>query len=113
MLAPERAAKELAALEGAYRQRGWEGFARRELELADEERQRPRTVWRIGRSGRHGGGGASTRASANRDRALAFLEAAYAQRHGNLVCVKADPRFDSLHADPRFQDLVRRVGIPP
>jgi hypothetical protein len=26
--------------------------------------------------------------------------------------MKIDPRFDSLHDDPRFQDLMRRMNFP-
>ena len=36
MLVPDRAPAAIEALEAEYRQRGWNGFARKELELADE-----------------------------------------------------------------------------
>jgi hypothetical protein len=46
------------------------------------------------------------------DRAFAFLERAYGERDFYLIFLNADPAFDSLRSDPRFADLVRRVGIP-
>jgi tetratricopeptide (TPR) repeat protein len=47
------------------------------------------------------------------DRAFDYLEAAYAERAGDLIFLKADPWLSPLRSDPRFQDLLRRVGLPP
>ena len=49
----------------------------------------------------------------DREQALVCLEKAYEQRDNGLVELKADPIFDTLRSDPRFQDLLRRVGFPP
>jgi serine/threonine-protein kinase len=46
------------------------------------------------------------------ERALARLERGYAQRDVWLIELKAWPWFDSLSLDPRFQAIVRGVGIP-
>jgi serine/threonine protein kinase len=40
------------------------------------------------------------------------LNKAYENRESYLVMLKADPRLDSLRDDPRFQGLMRRVGLP-
>ncbi len=47
-----------------------------------------------------------------KDQALAWLEKAYAERDGSLVLLRVDPGLDSLRSDPRYADLVRRVGLP-
>jgi len=41
-----------------------------------------------------------------------WLEKGFQERDDLMINLKAKPVFDSLHSDPRFQDLVRRVGIP-
>jgi serine/threonine protein kinase/Tfp pilus assembly protein PilF len=46
------------------------------------------------------------------DLAFEWLEKAYAERTGWMVHIKWDPRLANLHLDPRFQDLVRRIGLP-
>jgi TolB-like protein len=46
------------------------------------------------------------------DNAIRCLEQAYEQRECLLVLLKALEWCDPLRADPRFKDLVRRVGIP-
>ncbi len=47
------------------------------------------------------------------DEALAWLERAYAQRSTGIVFLKVEPKWNNLRDDPRFQDLMRRVGLPP
>jgi serine/threonine-protein kinase len=47
------------------------------------------------------------------DQALTCLETAYNDRCTWLPhCLAADARFDGLHSEARWQDLIRRVGIP-
>jgi len=47
------------------------------------------------------------------DQALASLEEAYGQHSNRLAGLKVNPVFDPLRGDPRFQDLLRRVGLAP
>jgi len=44
-------------------------------------------------------------------KALQWLERAYRDRAFGLIFAGVAPEFDSLHTDPRFRDLVRRVGV--
>ena len=46
------------------------------------------------------------------DKAFASFEKAFAIRDLQLQFLKVDPSFDPLREDPRFQDLLRRVGLP-
>jgi tetratricopeptide (TPR) repeat protein len=45
------------------------------------------------------------------DEAFAWLERAYQEQSNILIYIKVFPPFDPLRGDPRFQDLVRRVGL--
>jgi TolB-like protein/Flp pilus assembly protein TadD len=47
------------------------------------------------------------------DKAFGSLEAAYTERSGWLPYLNVEPRIDPLRPDPRFQDLLRRIGLPP
>ncbi|HAF22559.1 MAG TPA: hypothetical protein DCK93_06535 [Blastocatellia bacterium] len=47
-----------------------------------------------------------------KDQAFAWLEKAYQERHPYMILIKVEPVFQSLHSDPRFADLTRRIGLP-
>lgn len=46
-----------------------------------------------------------------KDKAFAELEKAYETREHYLIWIKVDPRLELLRDDPRFQDLLRRIGF--
>jgi len=46
------------------------------------------------------------------DKAFQSLEKAFDDRSTWLSRIKVDPLFDSLHSDPRFTSLVKRIGLP-
>jgi serine/threonine-protein kinase len=49
-----------------------------------------------------------------KDKALAALEAAASQgRFSVLIWLKANPIFDSLHNEPRFQKILASIGLTP
>jgi len=46
------------------------------------------------------------------DEAFRRLDEAYRERSHWLVWLKRDPRWDDVRADPRFVQLVRKIGLP-
>jgi TolB-like protein/tetratricopeptide (TPR) repeat protein len=45
------------------------------------------------------------------DQAIAWLNRGYEERSAIMQWLKVEPTFDPLRGDPRFQELVRRVGL--
>jgi tetratricopeptide (TPR) repeat protein len=46
------------------------------------------------------------------DQAFAWLEKGYEEHAFQMQWLTVEPRWDSLRSDPRFKDLVRRIGLP-
>ena len=44
--------------------------------------------------------------------ALTWLDRAYEQRVPTLVLLSTSPSFDPLRTDPRFEALMKRIGLP-
>jgi len=49
--------------------------------------------------------------AAQKERVLDLLDEAYSQHSNAVVPIKVDPMYDPIRNDPRFQDLLRRVGL--
>jgi tetratricopeptide (TPR) repeat protein len=49
----------------------------------------------------------------DKDQAFTWLDKAFEERFNRLAYLKVEVLWDPLRSDPRFTDLLRRVGIPP
>ena len=47
-----------------------------------------------------------------KDQAFDWLQKAYDARSSGLTWLRVEPKFDSLRSDPRFADLLQRIGFP-
>jgi len=47
----------------------------------------------------------------NNDQAFAWLEKACQERSNGIAFSKVSPTEDSLRSDPRFADLLKRIGL--
>jgi TolB-like protein/Flp pilus assembly protein TadD len=93
-------------LKHAYAASGKKGFWRKALHLRQErikqgERPRPNIFAEI-----------YTRLG-EKDKAFAWLEKGYELRVSWLTLLNSDPLFDDLRSDPRYADIVRRMGLEP
>ena len=48
----------------------------------------------------------------NNEEAFQLLAKAYEEHSFHLVNLNVSPQFKSIRSDPRFQDLVERLGLP-
>ena len=51
-------------------------------------------------------------AMGNTDKAMHYLEEGYREHTIELVRLQVNPAYDGLRTDPRFQNLVHRIGLP-
>jgi TolB-like protein/DNA-binding winged helix-turn-helix (wHTH) protein/Tfp pilus assembly protein PilF len=95
----------VASFKQAYMSSGINGYRRKRMEW---EKQRARS----GKANYHLIALLSAQLG-DRDAAFQWLEKAYQERLLTMPNIKVAPGLRSLHGDPRFADLVRRVGLPP
>jgi len=48
----------------------------------------------------------------DRDHTFEWLEKAYAERSGRMEYIKVDDFLEPFHSDPRYIDLLKRMGLP-
>ena len=48
----------------------------------------------------------------DREKAFEFLDQAYAARNFGLMTFKTDSLFDPIRSDPRFRELLEKIGLP-
>jgi serine/threonine protein kinase/Tfp pilus assembly protein PilF len=90
-------------LEKAYETSGWQGVKRKKLELDKQKEHQPNSnlvfIARL------------CALLGETEQAIDYLDKAIEKRQSQLIMLKADPTFDSLRGDPRYADLLRRVGL--
>jgi tetratricopeptide (TPR) repeat protein len=106
-LAPE----EVANLERAFAVQGMRGYLQARMTmLAARGRPEPNRFPMTSLAGQLASLSAQL---GDRERAFQYLEQMYVERDESCVHIREDITFDSLRTDPRFADLLRRIGLPP
>ena len=105
---PEDAAAEAAMMLQAFKTGGERGFYQKNLERTLQTLKQPG-----GESVDPAGVASAYALAGDKDSAFKWLDQAYAERDGqDIMLLKCIPSFKSLRGDPRFADLLRRLGLP-
>ena len=90
----------------AYKASGPAGYWQMQIELSIEKaKRRDEPVDVMEMAANYANLGSS-------DKAFDYLEKGFKDHRVGLVFLKVDYLWDKIRADPRFGDLVRRVGLP-
>ena len=93
-----------SALELGFRSAGWKGALTKGIEIRQAQRKTGySSACRIAELYADLG---------DKDQAFRWLNTAYQERDWCLVGLKTDFVLDPLRSDPRFAELVRKVGLP-
>ncbi len=99
----ERKDEHLEDYKKVYAAAGWQGMMRKHFELHQVNENEPGTnFYSIARQCAMLG---------EKEQAFAYLNKSFEKRQYQMVFIYVEPRFDSLRDDPRFDELVRRVGL--
>jgi len=93
-----------SALEQGFRSAGWKGALAKGIEARQAQHKSGySSAYRIAQSYADLG---------NKEQAFRWLNTAYHERDWGLMMLKTDFLLDPLRSDPRFAELVRKVGLP-
>jgi tetratricopeptide (TPR) repeat protein len=90
--------EEIDRLKAAYRTAGWDGVLIDQIKTAEAEVNR--NYFQLG---------CLYAKTGDKDKAFDNLEKSYQERSHLIAMLNVDPELKSLHDDPRFADLIRRV----
>ena len=93
-----------AALRKAYATSGWKGFCQKLLSLLKELAKQNKSLEHLAETYARLG---------EKDGAFSSLEKAYKLRRPLTGFLNRDPVWDGLRSDPRYADLIRRMGLEP
>ena len=103
---PEEAARRVTMLKNGYQKSGAKGYWEKNLELRIESAKRGSMVSPTAMAQAYARTG-------DKDRAFEWLEKAYTERDQYLFYnLKVEKDFDSLRSDPRYANLLQRIGLP-
>lgn len=92
------------ALEKGFRSSGWKGAMTAAASVFEERRKNGyASAFQIARFYADAG---------DRERAFRWLDLAFREHDGLLLDLNISPGLDNIRSDPRFADLVRKVGLP-
>src|SRR5262249_8316669 len=97
-------ARDLQAVKTAYTKLGWRGILQhgiKHLQQQIEKEGRSKYTYMAPLYAQLG----------DREQAFLCLEKAYENRESYLVTILVDPELDPLRSDPRFDDLLHRIGL--
>jgi eukaryotic-like serine/threonine-protein kinase len=104
LIGSQRGSEIASATEEGFRSAGWKGALNKGIQLRLANRK--------------AGHGSAYRIAAlyadlgDKEQAFRWLDTAYQERDWQLLGLKTDFYLDSLRSDPRFTELVRKVGLP-
>ena len=89
----------IQAFKTVYQTSGWRGVGLEQVKRFDESKIRTYFMEAC-----------MSALAGNNDKALKYLENSYQRREWGMAYIRFEPALDVLRADPRFDELVRRVG---
>ena len=92
------------AMDQGFRADGWKGAMKKAIEARLQQRKKGyASPFEIAKD---------YAALGETDQVFPWLDTAYRERDFFMESLKTEPAFDALHSDPRFTEMVKKVGLP-